>query len=162
MTARADRRNELEAITGDKDAAMGEKVLTPSIAPTLNFVDADGAIKWLEDVLGFEVSALFRDKDGTIAHAQLVWRDGAINLSQTTPDAKLGPSSIALTAEDESEVDSYYERALRAGGNVVTPPEEAFTGQYRFQARDPDGNRWNVGTPWINGEKALALPQRMI
>lgn len=140
---------------------MGDKVLAPAIAPTLGFLDCDRAVTWLQDVLGFEVSALFREDDGSIVHAQLVWRDGAINVYQaTTP--RLGPASLSLTAAGREEVDQMSERAVAAGEELTMAVEESFTGHYRFQVRDPEGNYWNIGNAWINSDKALALPQRVI
>ena len=141
---------------------MGDRVVTTSVAPTIGFVGCERAIEWLQRVLDFEVTALFRDEDGTIPHAQLAWRGGAINVCDATPDDQSGPVSVALTAEDRSAVDALYERAVAAGGDVQAAPEEVFTGHYRFQVRDSYGNRWNVGTAWINSDKALALPQRVI
>ncbi len=140
---------------------MGDKVLAPTISPTLGFVDCERAVTWLQEVLGFEVSALFREDDGSIVHAQLVWRDGAINVYQaTTP--RLGPASISLTVASREEVDRMAGRATAAGTELTMPVEESFTGHYRFQVRDPESNYWNVGDAWINSDKALALPQRVI
>lgn len=141
---------------------MGERVVTVPIAPTLGYVGCDEAVEWLQAVLGFELTALFREEDGSIVHAQLAWRGGAINVCEATTEGKLPSASIALTAADRSEVDAIYERAMAAGADVRGAPEEAFTGHYRFQVRDTQGNRWNVGLPWINSEKALALPQRVL
>ncbi len=143
-------------------SAMGDRVVTTPIAPTIGFVGCEAAIEWLQQVLDFEVTALFRDADGMIPHAQLAWRGGAINVCDTTPEDKTGPVSVALTAEDRTAVDVLYERAVAARADVQGAPEEAFTGHYRFQVRDSHGNRWNVGTAWINSDKALSLPQRVV
>ena len=141
---------------------MNRTVLAPSIAPTIGYRDADTALEWLTRVLGFEVSALFRDPDGTVPHAQLVWRDGAINICSLPLDQEPTPVSTALTVEDRDGVDAAHSMAVEAGANVTAAPSEAFTGNYRFQVLDPEGNKWNVMIPWIDGPTAKALPARVI
>ncbi len=144
---------------------MTTQVTRASVVPGLGYRDAPAAIDWLERVLGFRVTALFREPDGAVAYAQLSWGSGAISLSTRPERPRLpetGPSSIALTADDAAAVDRHYERALAAGAEVLLPVEDTFYGSHGFSLRDPEGNLWHVGTPHLETEVSRSLPQRVI
>jgi len=135
----------------------------PAVTPNLSYRDAPAAMRWLGEVLGFQTTVLYEEADGRVAYAQLVWQDGAINLSSSQEGGRLpttGPSSIVLTADDAHAVDRYYERAVAAGAEVMIPLEDTFYGNYGFTLRDPEGNLWSVGTRWIDSDAAKRLPQR--
>ena len=135
----------------------------PAVTPNLSYRDAPAAMRWLGEVLGFQTTVLYEEADGRVAYAQLVWQDGAINLSSRQEVGRLpasGPPSIALTAEDAQAVDRYYERAVAAGAEVMVPLEDTFYGNHGFTLRDAEGNLWSVGTRWIDSDAAKRLPQR--
>ncbi|MEX1007907.1 MAG: VOC family protein [Acidimicrobiia bacterium] len=144
---------------------MDTRPIAPSVAPNLGHRDAHAAIRRLTDVLGFEVAALFEEPDGAVAHAQLVWGTGAINIAsrEEAPPRlpETGPIAVALTADDADAVDRYYDRALAAGAEVLLPVEDTFTSNHRFTVQNSEGNRWNVGIPWIDSEAARRLPRRV-
>ena len=140
-------------------------ISSPSVCPTLNYQDAHEAIRWLVDVLGFRLAALFEDVDGGVAYAQLVWGAGSINLStrdESGPMPRTGPSSTSLTAQDRDTVDRHFEQAVAAGGNIVRPVQDNFTGNHGFTVQDPEGNLWNVGIDWLQTDAAQGLPERRI
>lgn len=56
----------------------------------------------------------------------------------------MGPSSIALAAEDADTVDGYYQQAVAA--EIVRPLHDAPYGSHQFDLRDPEGNLWTAGT----------------
>ncbi len=142
---------------------MDTRPISPAVTPSVGYRDAQAAMGWLGDVLGFQTTVLYEEPDGRVAYAQLVWQDGAINLSSRQEEGRLpptGPASIVLTADDAEAVDSYYERAVGAGAEVMVPLEDTFYGNHGFTLRDPEGNLWSVGTPWIDSDAAKQLPQR--
>jgi uncharacterized glyoxalase superfamily protein PhnB len=141
------------------------KTLTPAISPTLNYRDAHAAIQWLAEVFGFRTTALFEEPDGSIAYAQVAWRNGAVNLSTREERGRMpetGPASIVLTAEDVESVDRYFEQARAAGAEVLLPVEDTFYGNRGFTVRDPEGNLWHLGIAWHDSDAAQRLPQRQI
>ncbi len=149
----------------EEGPSMATETITTAVTPGLQYRDAQAAIQWLVDVLGFRTAALFEDMGGPVHYAQLVWRTGAISLSPREEAPRLpetGPASIALTAEDRAAVDALYERALAAGAEVLLPPEDTFYGNHGFTLRDPEGNLWHVGTPWLESDAAHQLPQRAV
>src|SRR5713101_676075 len=86
---------------------MDNQVIAPTLTPSVLYNDPRQAMRWLTDALGFRAAAVYEDPDGSVAHAELVWRTGVIYLSGRSPNspwANVGPSSIALAAEDAETV----------------------------------------------------------
>lgn len=142
---------------------MESRATTTPLSPNLSYVDAPAAMRWLEEVLGFVTTRLYQEDDGRVAFAQLEWRGGAIHLSTLSEHSRLPPAgtaSVSLIAEDAAAVDRLYERAERAGAEVLVPIEDTFYGSRGFSLRDPEGHQWHVGSPWLDTEAARNLPQR--
>ena len=60
-------------------------------------------------------------------------------------DLKQGNEIIfTLSAESKGEVDQWAKEVQRAGGNLVSKPEEFGEGYYGFVFSDPDGHKFNV------------------
>jgi uncharacterized glyoxalase superfamily protein PhnB len=133
---------------------MSGKEITTTLTPSLMYQDARQGIRWLVDVLGFEVASIYEDPNGGIAFAELVWRTGIVFVSQKSeqePWSGIGPASIALAAENGTEVDRYYERAVASNAEIVRVLHDSITpafpkGSHQFDVSDPGGNLWTVGT----------------
>jgi uncharacterized glyoxalase superfamily protein PhnB len=156
----------LHAGTERQDAmtASTTSTVAPPIAMGLPSLDAHAEIKWLTEVLGFRLTALFDEPDGGVAHSQLAWKGGAVHVSTRKgpwPEGR-GASSMMLFCEDRAEVDRLYERAVAAGAEITRAPEETFYGGYGFSVRDPEGNLWNPGIAFLDTDAAKGLPQRRI
>ena len=136
---------------------MSDQTVTASIV----YDDAPRGIEWLTDIMGLEIASLYKMPDGTVAFAELVWRNGVVFVSSRPPAenpwSKVGVASIALVAPDADTVKTHYDRAVAAGADVVRDLHVARTpafphGSTQFDLRDPDGNLWTMGTfqPKIN------------
>ena len=134
---------------------MADHVIAPTLVPTVPYDDVATAIDWLVRVLGFRVAASYPGADGRVGFAQLVWRTGVVFVSARAPAdnpwAAVGAASIALAAPNAAAVDRLYERAVAAGAEIVRPVHVARTpafpdGSRQFDARDPGGHLWTVGT----------------
>jgi uncharacterized glyoxalase superfamily protein PhnB len=125
--------------------------------PNLGYSDANAAIRFLVDVLGFEVAVLYeRDFDGSVAHAELRWPVGGgvmlhtaenepiASLSSRSPDGSYPAYSVHVGT---SEPDALFERAVAAGANVVREVEDSAVGTRGFIVSDDEGLYWSVGTP---------------
>lgn len=130
-------------------------VIASTLTPTVSYDDPGEAIRWLTEVLGFRAADAYHGPDGNVVFAQLVWRTGIVFLSARAPAdnpwARVGPASIALSAEDAGEVDRLYQRAFAAGADIVRPVHDARTplfpeGSHQFDLRDLEGNLSTVGT----------------
>ncbi|MCE7043169.1 VOC family protein [Dyadobacter sp. CY312] len=51
---------------------------------------------------------------------------------------------FTLGAQSKKEVDSWEQEISRAGGNIISRPEEFGEGYYGFVFSDPDGHKYNV------------------
>jgi uncharacterized glyoxalase superfamily protein PhnB len=128
---------------------------SPTLTPTVNYDDPEAAIRWLTDVLGFHPVEVYRDPDGKVLFAQLVWRTAFVFVSPRpaagNPWSAVGIASIALAATDKDDVQRRYEQAIGAGGEIVRPLHESRTpmfpdGSTGFDVRDPEGHLWTVAT----------------
>jgi len=121
--------------------------MAQTIYPILRCRDPRAAMDWLERTLGFERDAVHEDGEGGVAHAELSFRGGRIMLgSAEGVDREAGEIGPGLTYIVVDEVDSLYERARDAGGEITMEPTDQDYGSRDFAVRDPEGNVWSFGT----------------
>ncbi len=130
-----------------------------TIIPCLRYRDAPAAIEWLCRAFGFERQLVVPNEDGTIAHAQLGYGNGMIMLGSVF-DTEYGrlmvqPSQVDNLNTQSSylivqDADLVYERALKAGAEIVLDLKDEDYGGRGFSCRDPEGHIWSIGTydPW--------------
>jgi uncharacterized glyoxalase superfamily protein PhnB len=132
-----------------------DDISAPPLIPSIPYDDAVAAIRWLTDVLGLRVIRTFEMPDGTIAHAELAWREALVFVHarppRENPWSVVGLASIALAADSAEVVDRHYARVVAAGADVVRSAYDSKTpafpmGSRQFDVRDPEGNLWTVGT----------------
>jgi uncharacterized glyoxalase superfamily protein PhnB len=140
-------------MTGMTTEASTDPVTTPapSVWPSVGFTDVDAGIRFLTEGLGFAVTALYRDDDGAVAHAEARWPDGGGVMfgSRGKPGAwgALGPQGVYVVAADAGTVDAAWERVRAIEGvEVLTGLHDTDYGSHQFDVRDPDGNLWTMGT----------------
>jgi uncharacterized glyoxalase superfamily protein PhnB len=123
-------------------------VAAPTITVALVYDDAREAIRWMVDLLEFEVAELHEAPDGTVAHSRLSWRTGNVFVADRHPGpwSETGPSTVCLAAESAAEIDRLYAKAQDAGADIFDDLHDAPYGSHQFGLRDPGGNLWAVGT----------------
>jgi uncharacterized glyoxalase superfamily protein PhnB len=151
------------------EVKMSDDTISTVLTPSVTYDEAREGIRWLVDVLGFEVASAYEDPNGRIAFAELFWRTGIVFVSQKSqqePWSGAGPASIALAAENAAEVDRHYERALASSADIVRALHDSITpafplGSHQFDVRDPGGNLWTIGTfqPRISRSGSSAFRQ---
>jgi predicted lactoylglutathione lyase len=57
---------------------------------------------------------------------------------------KVNEVVFTLSAESKEQVDKWEKEVERAGGKIISKPEEFGKGYYGFLFADPDGHRFNV------------------
>jgi uncharacterized glyoxalase superfamily protein PhnB len=128
---------------------MTTQISTATFYPELLYRDPDAAMKWLEQTLGFERREEHRDDDGNVIHAELSLADAIVMLSTAAvgrePFRSL-PAGGTLVYCAVDEVDSLYERAREAGGDIALEITDTDYGSRDFTVRDPEGNLWAFGT----------------
>lgn len=123
--------------------------MTQSIFPVLPYRDAAAAMAWMREALGAEEVAMHRDADGGVAHAVARVAGGLVMFgdgSRATSEAfrrDPGSGQVYVTVTDP---DTRYERARRAGADIVRELVDTDYGSRDFAVRDPEGNTWSFGT----------------
>ena len=115
-----------------------------TVTPYLVVRGAPKVIEFLKQAFGAELShEPTKRPDGTIMHAQVRIGDSPVMIADESEMAKATPSSLYLYVPD---VDSVYQRAVKAGGSTVMEPTDMFYGDRGGAVTDPAGNRWHIGT----------------
>ncbi len=114
---------------------------TPQIVPYLSYVDGKAAIEFLTAAFGFSVVQSQVDDDGALIHAELAFGTGMVLLG--TADLPKGSPGTYVVVENVAE---HFERAKKAGVEVVFEPEETQWGAQRYRVKDLEGHEWTFGT----------------
>ena len=123
----------------------------PTVWPSVGFSDVDAGVRLLTEGFGFVVTALYRDADGVVQHAEARWPDGGGVMfgSRGKPGAwgALGAQGVYVVAAEPATVDAAYGRVRALPGvEVVQELHDTDYGSHEFGVRDADGNLWSVGT----------------
>ncbi len=119
-----------------------------SLTPTLVCKDAARAIDFYKEA--FEAKELGRmsGPGGKIGHAELQIGDSRLMLSDEFPGMASAPGptpntsfSIVLYTDN---VDTVFERAVKAGAKVEMPLQNQFWGDRYGKLRDPFGHQWGL------------------
>ena len=121
-----------------------------SLTPFLAIPRAKEAIEFYRDVFGARVVDV-TEMGGVVAHAELDFGNGHLQLGEPMPDYHLVP---APEGEDDCysmglyrpDVDAVVERAVAAGATVREAPADFVSGDRFASIRDPFGVRWSVMT----------------
>jgi uncharacterized glyoxalase superfamily protein PhnB len=127
----------------------------PTFVPAVFYKDPIAAIRWLEKAFGFEVTTLITDQEGKLAHSQLSFGDGAVQVGGEWEGPIVGPARMRSpeTVEGintqfvrihlQDGLDAHCERARAAGARIVDEPTDQFYGSRTYRALDPEGHVWN-------------------
>ncbi len=123
-----------------------------TVTPHLVCRDAAKAIDFYEKAFGAEtVMRLDMPDGGRVMHACLRFGDSAVMLADEFPDwNSLGPNTRGGTTVVlhiyVPDADAFFEKAIKAGAEVVMPLGDAFWGDRYGQLKDPFGHVWSVAT----------------
>ncbi|HEB89573.1 MAG TPA: glyoxalase [Deltaproteobacteria bacterium] len=135
----------------------------PLIIPTLRYTDARAAIDWLCDAFGFVRHLVVPGEGDSIAHAQLLYRNGMRNgmvMLSTASESGFGqlqktPSAVGGASTQSPYVivpdaDAHCERAKAKGARIVWALRDQDYGGRGYSCTDPEGHLWSFGTydPW--------------
>lgn len=121
-----------------------------TVTPYLIVDDANAAIDFYTRALGAQ--ELYRlPMGGKVGHAEIRIGDCNLMLSDEWPDMQaLGPkarggatASFVIYGDD---VDTAFDRAVKAGGKIDKPVEDQFWGDRMGTVVDPFGHKWTLAT----------------
>jgi uncharacterized glyoxalase superfamily protein PhnB len=125
---------------------------SPNVWPSMSYRDAPAAVEFLTNAFGFVAKGVYHDDDdpSRIVHAQLDWPPGGGVMfgSSGRPAGMADPTGHAsayCSMDDTIDLDELFERATKAGAEVVRPVTEQDYGGRNFIVKDPEGNQWSFG-----------------
>jgi uncharacterized glyoxalase superfamily protein PhnB len=131
----------------------------PTFVPSVFYKDPIAAVKWLERVFGFELTTLVTDAEGRLAHSEMSFQGGVINIGGEWEGAIVGPARMRSPATAEGintqmlrihlagGLDAHHAHAKAEGANITAPPEDQFYGDRAYRVVDPEGHVWNFAQP---------------
>ena len=122
-----------------------------AVMPYLIVDSATKAIEFYKTVLGATERMRLDAPGGRIGHAELAIGGSVLMLADEHPEiGALGPRSVGGTPVGVMvylpDVDAAVERAVAAGGKLVSPAEDKFYGDRMATIEDPFGHKWYLST----------------
>ena len=134
---------------------MANQPPTPPLTPYLVVDDADAAIDFYQRAFGAELHVKHATPDGKkIMHAALTINGGLFMICDDFPELRggksrtpkgLGGTPVTLHL-DLKDVDTAFQRAVKAGATVSMPLADQFWGDRYGQVLDPFGHEWSLAT----------------
>ena len=91
-----------------------------------------------------ELTSFFVGKDNFVIHF-FIKNKFKTAIKSEEADLEHGNEVLfTLAAKSKEEVDNWEKEVERAGGKIISKPEEFGEGYYGFVFADPDGHRFNV------------------
>ena len=86
-----------------------------------------------------------KGKDGKIDHAAMKLGDDLVMMGRPKSGyrnpKRLGQATQSLYV-NVGDVDKHFERARKAGANILEEPKDTEYGHRRYGAADPEGHQW--------------------
>lgn len=125
---------------------MTERPRLPSnIYPSLTYDDAPAAIEWLCRVFGFEKRLVVPREGGGVQHSELSLGPGVVMVS-SPKDGRVGTRALRGSSGGlcvrVDDPDAHYERAKKAGAEVLHPPRDESYGARGYAVLDLEGRSW--------------------
>lgn len=116
-----------------------------SVTPYFVVEGAEGFLGFLQSAFGATVRGndVMRGPDGRIGHAEVEIGDSIVMLADVPPDGEATRAMLNLYVED---CDATYKKALAAGAESVSEPEDQFYGDRSGGVRDKWGNQYYIST----------------
>ena len=112
------------------------------------YLAIDGAIKaaaFYEKAFGAQLATQYPpDEQGRTMHIHLYINGSSVMLGDFYPEhghAKVEPAAFTMQLIVD-DIHKWFDRAVAAGCNVITPPQKMFWGDTWGQVQDPFGITW--------------------
>ena len=124
---------------------------TPGIYPRLAYSDERAALDYLVRVFGLTEIREARMEHDDHMLAWLRLGDGIVMIGHANHDIHriYSPKEVGRTTTMVNvyvhDIDAHYAHAVAEGADVTMELEDAFYGERRYEATDPEGHRWHFG-----------------
>jgi PhnB protein len=135
----------------DQDHVEATTLATPDIYPRLAYRDELAAVDYLTRVFQFEENREARMEWHGKYLAWLRIGSGVIMLGHANEDVHMihSPLDAGLTTVIMHvyvhDIDAHFARAVADGADITMELDDAFYGERRYEATDPEGHRWHFG-----------------
>lgn len=145
---------------------------TPTFVPAVTYRDPKGAIAWLTEAFGFELTMAIEGPGGDPAQSHYEMDcagSGRIMIGAAWEDRMVSPLDVArhntqiVHVRIDSDVDAHCATARAAGGEVVMEPADQFYGDRVYRVVDHEGHCWVFSQPVrevsrAEAEAAIGVP----
>ena len=121
----------------------------PDIYPRLAYNDERAAVEYLGRVFQLEEIREARVEHGDHMLAWLRTGSGVLMVGHANEEVHQisSPESVGGTTVQMmvyvTDVDAHFAHAVALGAHVTMPVQDAFYGERRYEATDPEGHRWH-------------------
>ena len=115
-----------------------------TVTPYLIVTNADAELTFLKAAFGGIETSCHRDPDNRVMHAEVQIGDSLVMLGQASGPWKPLSGALYLWIDD---VDRTYAKALQAGGESESEPDDKPYGHRNAGVLDPNGNTWWIAAP---------------
>jgi uncharacterized glyoxalase superfamily protein PhnB len=127
----------------------------PTFKPSVFYRDPMAALRWLEAAFGFETTSLVTEASGRVAHSEMSFLGGAVNINPEFASPIIGEARMVSPLEVEGRgtqfirvhlpegIDEHCERARAVGARITQEPADQFYGERTYRVVDPEGHVWN-------------------
>ena len=119
-----------------------------SLTPAIVCKGAARAIEFYKEVFHAKELNRMTGPNGSIGHAELQIGDSRLMLSDEFPGMASAPGPNPITSNSlvfyTDNVDSVFDRAVKAGAKVEMPLQNQFWGDRYGKLRDPFGHSWGL------------------
>ena len=112
-----------------------------TVCPWVITSDTAAFIDFASEAFGAKEIARVVNPDGAIGHAELFIGESVVLAFDSRPHWPTTPAFLRIYVDD---ADAAFERAVKAGGEPVTPLNDTPWGDRAGRVRDPQGNLWWV------------------
>jgi RNA polymerase sigma factor (sigma-70 family) len=152
----AEERDRLMSTIENADVEPKSAWHAPAIYPRLGYIDEFAAVDFLTNAFGFRERREARMGGETPDDHMLAWLDhgdGVVMIGHAEHEIhkvysprEVGNITCMLNVSVE-DVDAHYAQAVAAGAEITMEINDAFYGERRYEALDPEGNKWHFGEP---------------
>jgi PhnB protein len=114
-----------------------------SVTPYLHPRGTGKLIEFLKEAFGAEELMRAESATGTVEHAKVRIGDSIVEMGEAHGEYQPMPTMFYMYVKN---VDTAYERALKAGGKSITAPAEQPYGDRNGAVEDAFGNQWYIAT----------------
>ena len=139
------------AIIDTSGEQQATDIRLPSLYPRLAYNDERAALAYLVRVFGFvEIREARVEHDGHML-AWIRMGDGVVMLGHAQHDihriyspGEVGHTTVIMMV-DVDNIEDHYRHAQEQGADITMELDDAYYGERRYEATDPEGHRWHFG-----------------